>query len=199
MNGSYPVKDLANRLAQSNSSEAEQNRLGVMPFIHVCSLARLEAAVEETGARSVVTLLQEGTPMVRPATIALDRHLFLAVSDIVAPMAGQILPGDVHVGRLVRFVQDWDRDEPLLIHCFAGVSRSTAAAFIAACALNPSRSEDEIARNIRGASPTATPNALLVALADKQLARNGRMIEAIAAIGHGEPCFEGVPFSLALE
>jgi predicted protein tyrosine phosphatase len=147
----------------------------------------------------VVSLLQEGTPIVRPAAITLDRHLFISVSDIVAPMDGQIMPGDVHVRRLIDFVRDWDRGEPLLIHCFAGVSRSTAAAYIAACALNPSRSEHDIARRIRAASPTATPNVLLVALADRQLARNGRMIDAIAAIGRGELCFEGVPFSSALE
>jgi predicted protein tyrosine phosphatase len=170
-----------------------------MSFIHVCSLARLDAAVEETGARSVVSLLQEGTPIVRPAAITLDRHLFISVSDIVAPMDGQIMPGEVHVRRLIDFVRDWDRGEPLLIHCFAGVSRSTAAAFIAACALNPSRREHDIAQRIRAASPTATPNVLLVALADRQLARNGRMIDAIAAIGRGELCFEGVPFSLTLE
>jgi predicted protein tyrosine phosphatase len=170
-----------------------------MSFIHVCSLARLDAAVEETGARSVVSLLQEGTPIARPAAIALDRHLFISVSDIVIPMDGQIMPRDVHVRRLIDFAHDWDRGEPLLIHCFAGVSRSTAAAFIAACALNPARSEDDIAWTIRAASPTATPNALLVALADRQLARNGRMIDAIAAIGRGELCLEGVPFSLGLE
>jgi predicted protein tyrosine phosphatase len=169
-----------------------------MPFIHVCSLQRLEAAVDETGARSVVSLLQEGTPLARPPAIALDRHLLISVSDIVAPMEGQVLPGEIHVRRLIGFVRSWDRNEPLLIHCFAGVSRSTAAAFIAACALNPKREEDEIAWKIRTASPTATPNALLVALADRQLARKGKMIDAIASIGRGEPCFEGVPFSLAL-
>ena len=59
----------------------------------------------------------------------------------------------------------------MLIHCFAGVSRSTAAAFIAACALAPNRDEATIARALRAASPTATPNARLVALADAALGR----------------------------
>jgi predicted protein tyrosine phosphatase len=152
-----------------------------MSFIHVCSLARIEAAVEEIGARSMVTLLQAGTLVVRPAAIALDRHLFLSVSDIIEPVDGHILPGEEHVHKLLDFVRSWDRIAPLLVHCFAGVSRSTAAAFIAACALNPQRKEGDIARAIRAASPTATPNARLVALAD------------------GEACMEGVPFSLAIE
>src|SRR5271170_5806139 len=148
-----------------------------MSFIHVCSLARLDAAVDETGARSVVSPLQEGTPLVRPSAIALNRHPFISVPDNMVPMDGQIMPGEVHVRRLIDFTRDWDRGEPLLIHCFAGVSRSTAAAFIAACALNPSRNEQDIALAIRAASPTATPNALLVALADSRLRRGGRMIE----------------------
>ena len=86
----------------------------------------------------------------------------------------------------------------MLIHCFAGVSRSTAAAFITACALNPAREEAQIARAIRSASPTATPNARLVAVADAMLERDGRMSAAIAAIGQGEECFEGLPFALEL-
>lgn len=169
-----------------------------MSFIHVCSLARIEAAAEETGARSMVSLLQAGTVMVRPAAIAVDRHLFLALSDIIEPIDGHVLPGEEHVRTLLDFARSWDRAAPMLIHCFAGVSRSTAAAFIAACALNPERQERDIARAIRAASPTATPNARLVALADVILARRGGMNEAIAEIGRGEACSEGVPFSLAI-
>jgi predicted protein tyrosine phosphatase len=164
--------------------------------LHVCPLARIDEFVEATGARSLVTLLNRGTPVTRPPAIRPERHLFIAMSDIVDPMDGHILPGERHVSDLLAFVGDWDRAEPLLIHCFAGVSRSTAAAFIAACALAPTRREAEIAQAIRTASPTATPNARLVAIADKLLGRSGRMIEAVTAIGRGETCDYGVPFGL---
>ena len=70
---------------------------------------------------------------------------------------------------LVKFARDWDRKAPLLIHCWAGISRSTAAAFITLCALNPDIEELELARALRRASPTAYPNRLLVALADEAL------------------------------
>jgi predicted protein tyrosine phosphatase len=85
-----------------------------------------------------------------------------------------------------------------VIHCFAGVSRSTAAAYVAACALKPDGDEFAIAKALRAASPTASPNSRLVALADDALGRRGRMSEAIAAIGRGEACFEGTPFTLEL-
>ena len=164
--------------------------------LHVCPLARIDEFVEATGARSLVTLLNRGTPVTRPPAIRPERHLFIAMSDIVDPMDGHILPGERHVGELLAFVTDWDRAEPLLIHCYAGVSRSTAAAFIAACALQPARSEAEIALAIRSASPTATPNPRLVAIADDILGRSGRMVAAVAAIGRGETCDYGVPFGL---
>jgi predicted protein tyrosine phosphatase len=86
----------------------------------------------------------------------------------------------------------------MVIHCFAGVSRSTAAAFITVCALAPHREERGIAESLRAASPTATPNARLVALADSLLGRRGRMSAAIEAIGRGADCIEGRPFALEL-
>jgi predicted protein tyrosine phosphatase len=170
-----------------------------MPRIHVCPLALIGETVEKSGARSMVTLLNAGPRVVRPRQIAPERHLHIEVADIVEDAPGQIAPGDAHVRELLDFVLGWDRAAPLLIHCFAGVSRSTAAAFIAACALEPQREEGEIARALRLASPTATPNARLVALADATLGRAGRMTRAIEQIGRGEACFEGAPFALEIE
>jgi predicted protein tyrosine phosphatase len=169
-----------------------------MPRLHVCSLALIAETVDKTGARSLVTLLSPGTRVERPIRISPERHLYLAVSDIVEATADHMLPDATHLDELLRFVHAWDRTEPMLIHCFAGVSRSTAAAYIAACALAPKRDEFAIARALRAASPTASPNALLVALADDALERRGRMKEAIAEIGRGRECFEGEPFALEL-
>ncbi len=169
-----------------------------MPRLHVCSLALIAQTVARTGARSLVTLLSPGTEVDRPVEIQPERHLYLAVSDIVEPAPGQVLPEAAHLDELLEFVHTWDRAQPMVIHCFAGVSRSTAAAYIAACALDPRRDEVAIARALRTASPTATPNARLVALADDRLGRRGRMNEAIAGIGRGKECFEGTPFALEL-
>jgi len=169
-----------------------------MPRLHVCSLALIAETVSKTGARSLVTLLSPGTAVQRPMHIRPERHLNLAISDIVEPMPGHVLPEAAHLDELLKFVHSWDRAEPMVIHCFAGVSRSTAAAYIAACALTPRRDEFAIARSLRIASPTASPNSLLVALADRALGRSGRMNDAIAKIGRGRECFEGEPFALEL-
>jgi predicted protein tyrosine phosphatase len=164
--------------------------------INVCPLSLLDATVIATGAKQILTLLNVGTKVVRPASVDERMHLFLGMNDIVEAVDGQILPGDDHLSQLLRFVRGWDQQSPLVIHCFAGVSRSTAAAFTTACALNPGLDEHELAQTIRRLSPTATPNRRIVALADDRLGRNGRMLAAIDAIGRGEECFEGVPFAL---
>lgn len=167
-----------------------------MPAIHVCSLVRIASVVEETDASHLVTLITEGTEVARPAAILPDRHLFLAMHDITEPMEGMQPPSERHVARYLDFVERWDRAQPMVVHCFAGISRSTAAAFIAACALNPRLDEAEIAAEIRASSPTATPNARLVSIGDRLLGRNGRMREAVAGIGRGAFAYEGVPFAL---
>jgi predicted protein tyrosine phosphatase len=168
-------------------------------MIHVCSLARLHDTVAETGALHVVTLLKDTDKVERPQTIAEANHLILGMDDIAAPMDGYILPCDEHVARLIAFMRAWERARPMVVHCYAGISRSTAGAFVAACALNPSRDEMGIAQQIRSASATATPNPRIVAIADRLLARDGRMIAAIEAIGRGEMAYEGIPFRLDLE
>ena len=165
-----------------------------MPRIHVCSLSKLEDAARTTGAKSLVTLINVNTPVPTPPGIARERHLFVGLSDITQAMDGHVLPESAHVAQLLDFVQRWDRREPLLIHCYAGVSRSTAAAYIAYCALHPEACERATAQRLRALSPSATPNARLIELGDAHLDRKGRMIAAIAEIGRGEDCFEGTPF-----
>ena len=58
----------------------------------------------------------------------------------------------------MRFLKEWDRKRPMLIHCWAGISRSTAAAYTALCLFRPQADEEELAWELRTASPSATPN-----------------------------------------
>lgn len=168
-------------------------------MIHVCSLARLHATVDETGARHLVTLLRLTDRVERPAHIAPENHLVLAVDDITTPVEGSTVPDEEHVRRLIEFVGQWDRTTPMVVHCFAGISRSTAAAYTAACALNPQRDEMQIAWEVRRASRTAQPNARIVSIADRLLKRDGRMVRAIETIGPGDFATEGDPFRLDIE
>lgn len=164
--------------------------------IHVCPLSAVGTIVAETGAAFLVTCINEKLIVPTPSGIEPGNHLRLVMNDIAEPRPGFTAPARDHVERLVAFVRVWDRSAPLLIHCWAGISRSTAAAFTALCALNPDVPEQQIARRLRQASPTAEPNRRIVRLADEVLARDGRMIAAVEAMGSGERAAEGRPFRL---
>jgi predicted protein tyrosine phosphatase len=164
--------------------------------IFVGPLSAVDHTVRHSRVSHLVTLINDQTMIETPATIAPDRHLRLAMNDIAEPQPGMTLPGENHVAELIDFAGRWDRKAPMLIHCWAGISRSTAAAFISLCVLNPDTEETVIARELRTASPTATPNRRLVELADAALGRGGRMRRAIEAIGHGEMTLEAELFAL---
>lgn len=170
-----------------------------MPHIVVSSLAHLPETVASHNASHIVTLINADTHVERPASVAADDHLFLGFNDIVAPLDGMTPPSESHVETLLEFAGNWDRAAPMVIHCFAGISRSTAAAYICALALNPELDERAHAQELRRRAPTATPNSLLIRYADQILRRDGRMIRAIEEIGRGEDAFGGTPFVLPLK
>jgi predicted protein tyrosine phosphatase len=168
-------------------------------MIHVCSLAALPDTVRATGASHILSVMAKVDQVQRPASVLEANHLRVAIDDITEPIDGFVVPSDVHIEQVLAFVRGWDRHAPLVVHCYAGISRSTASAFAAACALNPHRDEITIARQIRSASPIAAPNRLIVSLADKALRRQGRMLRALDEMGPGSMMAEGRPFRIDLE
>lgn len=119
------------------------------------------------------------------ADLAADAVLTLVMHDIADPTAGRIAPDPPMIRKLLDFGRTWSGERPLVVQCWAGVSRSTAAAFITACEKRPDLSEQRLALALRRASPQATPNRLMVAHADALLGRAGRMVAAIQTIGRG--------------
>ena len=165
--------------------------------IHVCALRHIPEVLDQTGARHIVSAINADLAPPTPVGLAADRHLKLDMHDIVEPCEGANAPAEAHVGQLITFVEAWDRESPLLIHCYAGLSRSTAAAFITLCALNPHASEEAIARALRRASDTAVPNRRFVGLADRFLGRGGRMLAALESMGPNRIAAECIPFGVA--
>jgi predicted protein tyrosine phosphatase len=164
--------------------------------IYVAPLSGVAGTVADAGVSHMITLLNGDMIVETPPGIEPLRHLTLCMNDISEPRPGLVVPCESHVSELIAFARGWDQQAPLLIHCWAGISRSTAAAFIVLCALNPDTSEIRIARALRQASPTAYPNRRLVMLADRLLNREGRMLAAVEAIGDGEIAAEARVFRL---
>lgn len=162
-----------------------------MTAIIICPLRLAEQIAVRENIGAAVSILSPGAqaPQLAP------KHLHLSFSDISTPLEGHRLAGAEDMAKFLDFLRGWDRRQKLLIHCWAGVSRSPAAAYIAVCALTGA-DEAGLAAQLRKKSPAATPNRHLVALADDALNRQGRMSAAIETIGRGKDCFEGDVFSL---
>jgi predicted protein tyrosine phosphatase len=162
--------------------------------IIVCPLSAVARELDHSRPARLISLLapDQDAP-VAPADMP---RLTLRFHDIAEPREGLVAPSRAMVAELLDFGAAWREPEPLLVHCWMGISRSTAAALVLACAASPARDEGEIALALRAASPTATPNSRIVALADDLLGRQGRLITAAARIGRGADAFQGRPFRL---
>jgi predicted protein tyrosine phosphatase len=166
--------------------------------IHVSSFAALKWVTANLHSYELLTLLSPDHPETDWREFACERHLRLAFHDIVEPMPGLVAPDHVMMQSVLDFGRKCEPQRPLLIHCWAGISRSSAAAFAIACDRNPGF-EHDVAAELRRRSPSATPNRLMVRLADDLLHRGGRMVEAIEAIGRGAEAREGAPYQLPLK
>jgi predicted protein tyrosine phosphatase len=163
-------------------------------MIIVCGLNVAQIQIDLHNAKSVIGILGPETP--HPQYSNIGNHLKLTFNDINIDTPGLISPREQDAKRLISFIESWDQKQPILIHCWAGISRSTASAFAALCILRPQQDEMEIAREFRKASPSATPNRLITKQVDQILGREGRMLAAVEAIGRGANAYEGAPFTL---
>lgn len=168
-------------------------------MIHVSPFLHLEETLAASGATYLISLASPGQEPKRPERITEDRWLPLCMNDIAEEREGLIAPQRHHVEAALNFARWWNRDGPLVVSCYAGISRSTAISYIIAAMVQPGKDEAELASSLRSRSPSATPNPLIVALGDEIIERGGRMVEAIRSIGRGRDAFSGTPFHLDIE
>ena len=163
----------------------------------VCGLAEVPALLASRSPSHMITLLDAASVIETPAGLPPAHHLRLSVNDIAQPTEGLILPSADLVHQLLAFGRAWDASAPMIVHCWAGISRSSASAFILACDRNPDADERLIAMRMRRAAKHAYPNRKIIALADDILGRRGRMVDAVEAMGDYEYSGYGVPFDFA--
>lgn len=161
-------------------------------MIIVSSLKDMPNAAARAQVSDIVSLIQPEFMPATPAEPANVRHLKIAVDDITGPQDGMIAPVESHVTRLLNFFEDWSRTAPILIHCYAGVSRSMAAAYTLLNILQPDQERD-VACWLRRHAAHALPNRLIVSHADRLLNRQGRMVAALDDMGPAEQVIFGGP------
>ena len=168
-----------------------------MSMILVTPLSYIDQAITRYRPSHMMTLLSPEHMISTPKGIDAAQHLRLGLNDIADAAAGDIPPNEDHIEQIIAFGRKWDAKAPMLVHCWAGVSRSPAAAYIVLCD-RLGASEYRIAAGLRARAPHACPNPLMVAHADKLLKRNGRMIAAAESIGRGKIVAEGECVELPL-
>jgi predicted protein tyrosine phosphatase len=163
-----------------------------MPHLLVTPLSGLADAMDTHKPSHLVSLLSPEHMIATPQGFPAAMHLRLGVNDIVDPAAGTAPPARAHIDELLAFSRNWNATQPLLLHCWAGISRSMASAFTILCdRLGPGH-EIEIARAMRQRAPHAQPNRLLIHHADNALGRGGKMIDAINGMGPPLVVEEGI-------
>jgi predicted protein tyrosine phosphatase len=104
------------------------------------------------------------------------RKLRLLVADVVTELGAT----EEDVRKIIQLAESLRSGTGrVLIHCEAGVSRSSAAALIMyACWLGPGREREAMDR-VLAQRPVAVPNRRMVELADRLLDRGGRLLDVL--------------------
>jgi predicted protein tyrosine phosphatase len=169
-----------------------------MPMIVVTPLSALKQSIARYRPSHVVTLLSPDHMIETPQGFAAERHLRIGMNDVAEAWESDCAPCADHVRTLIDFGRGWNAEAPMIVHCWAGISRSMAGAFTLLCDRAGPGNEDAIARAMRARAPHAYPNPLLVRLADETLGREGRMVAAADSIGRGSIVAEGCCVELPL-
>lgn len=149
-----------------------------MAMLIVSSLAGAADAYEKRRPAQVISLLSEEEAAPNFAGLDPARHLMLYV-DRESCAATINDAARARAKKIIDFVRRWDGESDILVHCNRGVSRSTAAAYLILCMIEPTTSEAALMKRLRLAAPHADPCPLLVNYADELLGRDGRMTDAL--------------------
>lgn len=160
----------------------------------ICGLDELtmHADAEVTHALSIIDP-EVPAPAALRAFDGLRQHWTLRFHDIAARSPDLNAPEQDDVQDLIAVGRELEIDADgghLLVHCHAGVSRSTAAAAILLARANPGR-EAEAFEAVARLRPGAWPNARMVQLADALLERGGQLAAGLRAMQ--EARFSGPP------
>lgn len=138
-----------------------------------------------SGARHVLSILDPEEPD-PDAFVGYPAHerVTLRFHDIIEPIDGMVAPQPEHVAAVLRLGRELGPDglATLLIHCHAGVSRSTAAAAMLLAQAHPDVDEASLFRHIEQARPQAWPNSRMMRFADEQLGRGGRLTAGLRTL-----------------
>jgi predicted protein tyrosine phosphatase len=154
--------------------------------VYICSFHTLQKRINQIRPAKLISILGDADSAPFPEFRASD-HLKLLIDDVCRPCRGFSHATKAHLKQVFEFTRDWNGRDPILIHCWAGSSRSPA---IALAVLLQKFSEDEasLVQRLSSRGPHIRPNELIVSLTDDELRLGGRLTGAVRQI----PCPEAL-------
>ena len=145
--------------------------------VHVCSLHAVRE-LDVSTYDGIITI--EDTTIREPFRVQTDepKQLILRFDDINKPMDDYVIPQMSHIKRALEFA-DKIEDGSLLVHCHAGISRSSAIALAVIAKKLGSGKEEEAVNTLEHINPNCRPNKSIVEMIDELLERDGKLIKAV--------------------
>ncbi len=154
-------------------------------LLTICGLGELDCHAT-SGVTHVLSIIDPDLPDHDFGGYSLRQRTLLRFDDIVEPEAGKVLPSPEDVAAILAFgrsLADGTAAEGhLLVHCHAGISRSTAAMAMILAQAHPDVPEQTLIDRLLTIRPQAWPNLRMITFADGQLGRDGRLIAAVASL-----------------
>ena len=169
----------------------------LVPFqVTICGIGELGLHCE-AGVTHVLSLLDPGSP--EPEAFGIfdpHRRLELRFHDVIDADPGCVPPERPDVEQLLSFGRDLAnaKGAHILVHCHAGVSRSTAAATLILVQARPDRPAEEALQTVVRRRPRAWPNLRILELGDALLGRRGEIV--VAARAHYRRVLEREPWMI---
>ena len=151
-----------------------------MPEFFICNRAQVKQRVKSRGATHLLTLLDPVRPMWKPSAIPPENWLWLRFQDQESPQYHQA-PAREHAEQILAWGKNLPDHARVLVHCEAGVSRSTASAL--ALWVQAQGSMQGARAWIDQERPIACPNMLLAEFFDNLLDLKGEFIALCDDIG----------------
>jgi predicted protein tyrosine phosphatase len=156
-----------------------------LPFrVTICGISELSDHCA-AGVTHVLSILDPEWP--DPAAFAEfppHRRLALRFHDIIEPGPHRLAPARADVELLLDFGRGLAESagRHLLVHCHAGVSRSTASAALILAQAHPDRPASEAFDHVARMRPRAWPNLRILEFGDELLGRNGEIVAAAGTV-----------------
>lgn len=150
----------------------------------ICGIPELGSHCE-AGVTHVLSILDPDCPdPLDFQDYAPHRRLALRFHDIIDPMLGRDAPTRHDVIRLLAFGHELGEPDSchLLVHCHAGVSRSTAATALILAQAHPELPAREVLDAVSRIRPRAWPNLRILEFGDDLLGRGGDLVTAVGAV-----------------